>query len=442
MQLVASGALNAHIPIQRATEMCSLDMDNNNNKYTKIIERRADKIKIKNIIFTLRDTNVSNDQFKDAIKNGTYSAICGGSIIQKFSISLMESLKNLERTDNDIVLKVQDFMSHEFIMIATQYHEVQITIENIDQSIISNVSLVTENTFCDSPERRGLAQHGHEEKITQITSQTIQSDTNGNIQQQRINFSGCSKGYFIESENIDKLSKLQLHLNGQERYNYNKTMINIIGRKVSDNLLYIPFGNRTDFENTEMNSYIGSLNHNRIDDVKMTVTFDNMDTSHSFKLHSQSFNIIRYMSGMMGLVYGFSQSTEPIITTTTTTTTTITTESIYRRLTNVQQCPINMEDIIGDYGKCGTCNNCFNYEPIMQWVNSHHTCPLCRSHWTDNTKFINEDEPNNNQVEPTINLEQSTNGTGEGEERILEQLTNNNNPIQLTNNNNPIQLIG
>lgn len=67
-----------------------------------------------------------------------------------------------------------------------------------------------------------------------------------------------TKGYFIYG-NINSLQRVKLVYNGIERWNYSREMLNFIGNRINDNLLYLPHNSRTDWKDRDPQSYVGAI---------------------------------------------------------------------------------------------------------------------------------------------------------------------------------------
>ena len=193
-----------------------------------------------------------------------------------------------------------------------------------------------------------------------------------------LNFKGLIKGLFIENIDISKIKSLGIQFNRKYRLNYNKTMIDLFIKKISNDIVYINF----DDSNNKFDDYIftSSANFSRIDEV-----YINIDTEidQNIRILTLNANCLQYSQNFINLMYSYNIP-EYIIKKIK--------KFIKKQLEGDKLCPIGYGEINnGDhYMNCITCKKNFNPDNLNTWLEKSYTCPHCRSKWQDNIVYINE----------------------------------------------------
>ena len=366
----------------------------NTNSYNAMLANNCDKIKLTSIIFDLNNSNMPISEFKDAIQNAVLDIYIGGSIVYKFNLSLLIELNSIQAIENSMNILIPDYFSKEIFLKALYHHQVKVQLSGANTELFNSVKISTEQIFAGNVEANNLIQYAHEQFIPTLETQTINYENTSQFVPTNLNFDHCVKGYFIECDNIDNLTNVKLSLNGHDRYDYDRTMLNIIGHKISNRLMYLPFVNKKNYMDSSRYSYHGSLNHSRIDTTKLITKFNNVANPFKLKIHALNFNILRYLGGMGGIAYtttSYGEYTSNIALTPTVITQI---QIIYKPLNSTIMCPISYENIEINYAECISCHNKFDYDSAMHWVDNHHNCPMCRSNWGDTIQYKNMNQPN------------------------------------------------
>ncbi len=420
VQLMSYGEQNRMVPIHETYEMIELPFNNRNDC---VILKNADLGKLDHLIFT-SDTIHNIDEFNNAIFNTQIELTIGNQIIFTNNLRLYTHFNPVIHVDNTFVIKIPDFFLLNIDLISLQYCEVKIKYINLNNNLFTEKSLTVKYTHLDIEPRRNRAQRSHNNFIQYITH-SGEITQNSMMNTSPIESREMIKGYFIEG-NIDNINDIELILNGVTRFKYNKIMINLYCKKITNKLLYLPFNNTHEYHNASVESMIGSANGDRIDNLRMRFGIDNT-TNEIMSLYALNINNLSYESGFGFLQYhdGASRTlaTSGInsrrITQSYVTHLNVTQLNITQNLNSITQsnviqstewqieyklltsenniCSITYDEIIGDYGTCIICNNNFDYNSIKRWLNSRNSCPMCRSGWTNMICYKNSIES----TEPT-----------------------------------------
>jgi len=205
----------------------------------------------------------------------------------------------------------------------------------------------------------------------------------------------CTKGYFIEC-NVDDIINYKHEMNHEISESYNKFQMHVFFKKISDTLLYVPFNFNERYDNTDISSYHGSMNNQRVDCLNMYLTFNNTNNK-VIKLHSLTFCDYTMRDNCMVEYIPYVQKWDdnktgikhrPI------TSMKFIALSIYKQLCNNEECHIS-NDVIEDndvYSSCKQCKKTFLYDNIEKWLKDNKSCPLCRCQWSRVKKLVNSIE--------------------------------------------------
>ena len=244
-----------------------------------------------------------------------------------------------------------------------------------------------EFTYLNFESRRNLAQMASEIPIQQINGSHHEFNERNNVYM-RLNFGLLSKGYFIKGD-IDHLDRLTLKLNNIERYSYDRVMLNYVGKRVAQDIIFIPFNQNIDWKQRTNETYIGGLNQSRFDNIQLRAEFSRPVSS--IGIYSLTLNTFRIMHGFGGLRFGNLEDIQlieifvpfnppppaqiPVI--------------IWQN----QNKPINPDkkfcaiahDEIEDnaeYCECHNCHNCYTADYLKEMFKTlEKKCLLCRENW-------------------------------------------------------------
>lgn len=99
-----------------------------------------------------------------------------------------------------------------------------------------------------------------------------------------------TKGFFFEG-NINSIDQLILKLNGLDRFIYDEILLNLICKKINDNLFYLPFDININIEDCSFDAYNCSLNLGEFGTVVFNVKFKNVP--NKITIYALNSNIIK-----------------------------------------------------------------------------------------------------------------------------------------------------
>jgi hypothetical protein len=408
IHFVAYGAQNTYFPITHGVETATIPLQTGSNT----IPHGADKVKFNHIAFTATNDetrNMSIDEFKNATRNTIIDITIGGTSINEYKFDLLFELHPVTKFGNTFCVKLpSSYTLPEFYYISLQVHDIVVRILPENNNIGFDMELYVDWIQLDGDERRRLAQNGHERHIQCIEKIGGFHDS---VQHTRVDLYGNNptKGLFIHGDIAD-ITRMQMQINGNDRFDYNQAMISLYCFRITDKLMYFSFSGQNDYQNMSVESFGASLNMSRIDTVTMNFTFSHRaETRRKIEIYNVCGNILRYMGGMAGMAYGgrgiqLQQRTintippspniiHPLQVATATTTVTFTNE--FREIEPDKRiCPITSDEITTFYCRCLTCNNNFDFDAIYQWVITQRkrNCPMCRSVWTNYVKYSTQHE--------------------------------------------------
>lgn len=347
----------------------------NENNFNYNVEMCSDLIRFRYIIFELNEEtlNITNDEFLFHIKFSTLDFNID-SVVQKNYLSLYANLKPIIKLRNGYAITIPfDYTYGELILISLCDSMINISIENINVNLFKNVTLTGELIFLDSAHRIALISNNHQ-KIIQIFESITFNCIEG-LNEIILPFELISKGYFIECDN-NSLEKIGLKFNGHDRFDeYDRSMIDLYGHKISNNLTYISYGGGNNYSDTSLTSYRSALNQDNIRSIKLYITMNKVE---EIKIHSIELNILEYINKKCKFKYGKNCFTNKLNA-----------WPIENKFIGTIYCPILCNNIDKNYGLCIMCNNIFDYKLIKQWLLIANNCPICRKIWTNKKMYVN-----------------------------------------------------
>jgi len=267
----------------------------NFNREDLFLNSHYDSYSPKKIVFNLRqhvvdninNNNVVNELFSTLFQLLDKVCICfriGSQHILKIPFLLLWQLKEPVLNDGSIYI---DFPFKTFLrkidMGALSSNDVCFTIENLIMLLdyVSSVSMVCKVTVYDYVERRRLLNENFvgAEQIQQLSTINISHtnpnnypdyDTTNVFQLQLDLFNGLSRGIFIGCS-VNKLREIKFYINNVLRINYNNYFIKEYCVNISDNLLYLPFNNNSNF--CDMVGFQGAINFSNTQSIILKLTF-------------------------------------------------------------------------------------------------------------------------------------------------------------------------
>lgn len=380
---------------------------NFDTRYEMVIQRNADICRLKHLVLEFNDQYVLNtDNWKEPVSNISLEIMGGGSSLACIPIFLLCEITPPTIINNKLIVSIPDYFSFDIMLVALQYHVMKLKIisnndNDFDNTHISSFNVLVTYVYHDTNERIRMTQTGHELLIHQLTKpETIRNTRNARV---RVDTESFTKGYFIHTP-VNNIKHISLRLNGSDRFVYDEIMINMFCNKISDNLLYVPFvyNQIPNFMMCTAESFIGLLNSSRVETAEMALEFNN---ECDFSICSLNGNLLRMMSGMIGLVMVPSEVPRENIMMETWTNVPPVQPRTSNRIAWTEEnktingrnneCPISYVEFVtgSKYCCCSICNVNYDAQTLkdyftLQRVNMSK-CPTCRSNWTNYVVYTN-----------------------------------------------------
>ncbi len=395
---IAYGSENQELKIE--TNICNENMvfpfHNFDNYFLYMPHRNRESFSCKSIAFELTE-NMSENQFNELIKDAYFELEIGGQSIIKHKLSFYTKLHPIKIIDNKVMITLPlNYFIGEIYLAKLQYNEVKLRIGSIqNMDLVSNINFY--GAFKSYRER--IHSTNAEILIQNVQSKYIELEEPENELSMKLIFNNICRGYFIEAP-INKLQRFKLIINNTTRIDYDELMLNEFCKKVSDNLIYIPFDDNFNYmdldENKLRESYRYGINQTRLDIIKFQLNFS--EPVNNIGIHSLTSNKFKYQSGMGNL--HFVNGTGYTIFNQNNVGETIKSSSKYsseNRLINMEKnssCPINYDEFSPNckYLCCHQCKTNFSENGIIQWFNSSgYKCPTCRTSWKNYIIYTNRE---------------------------------------------------
>lgn len=378
--------------------------------------------------------------------------LISGNPVLQFTFSLLHELTPAVKYGNKIYMSIP--FKHFFDKIdmnILRYSNIDFCIEDSHDiinysnrySLISNV-YIYEDTY-----RYHITNNESNSRkfIQQIGSLSITVPYNSSVSKSSFHFHtsilfGQTKGFLIQG-NISELTAIKFYVNNIVRFDYDPFLISTACTKVSDNLIYMPFNEITNFLDKNVTAFVGSINLSQLQSSSMSLHFSNDQTK--FTVHNIYSNYFCHRDGVGALyldgrpilinrlanflpLVGPTDNNPTLVdisgnyilsgtgysNTGTVHTGTVEVEEevepgyyipagqqIYQ-LINPQRniCNISHDEIVEDrtYMSCSNCSNHFLESSLKRWLRrrlgSTRTCPVCREIWTNYNIYINRHNVN------------------------------------------------
>ena len=379
------------------------------------LNRESDTIIPQYLIFNL-NSNISTNDFLNGLEMSNFKLLIGGSTIVDTLLSLYANLNHIKNIRNNsnfcsIIITIPfNITLYSINLLKLQYHEVlfELTTNQYLNNLIDNVQLSCELTYLNENVRREMVINDLSDiNIQEFESLVIKLDRPEIEIKQTLDFSGISKGIFIESNNISNISNIKLDFNDSERYNYNQIMLELYSVRISPNLIYIPYDNSISYTDRNIISFASGTNFRFIDRCNISITFIEPDIN--INIHSIRHNVMRYGSGMGGLKYSYNYINisnfngfttygyvDYHIVQYQTISEIISWRSINKIISENSrniECPITYEEIKSNdkYCECSKCKYNILYSNLLTWFESRqsNSCPMCRTKWSNYIIYTN-----------------------------------------------------
>lgn len=390
LQLVSSGNEERRMNIRNkeAIKYQSEAFVGNGTNLCYIIPRNGDVIDVKGIIF---DSDLEIQELWNAIES--LKLTIGEQEILILEKEMLEMIATPEKVDTKWLFSMDfsPFISN-IPLAALAYHEIKLNIHLHDRRNIRGIECISASKYLDNESRRQLTSQTLSLPIQQLQGGALEFDECRYVHM-NIDFNGICKGYFLYGD-INNIECVTLRLNHQDRFVYNRVMLRLIAKKISDKILYIPYNPSKDWKDVSFESYRDGLNHSRVDSVRMKVEFSTVQSHIGlYGLTSNILNIVGGMGGTLG-IYGhvsflrdFPRPPVPAPAQAPAPAPAIIWTTAIKRIADGKDfCSIAHETIGegSEYCECIKCKNCFFANEIKTMFQTMaKQCPLCREAWTN-----------------------------------------------------------
>ena len=375
--------------------------------------------------------------------------ISGNPVLQ-FTFSLLHELTPAVKYDNKIYLSIP--FKHFFDKIdmnILRYSNIDFCVEQSHElsNYSNHFSLISKVYIHEDTQRHHITNNEYNSRkfIQQIGSLCITVPYNSCVSKRSFHFHtsilfGQTKGFLIQG-NISELTAIKFYINNIVRFDYDPFLISTACTKISDNLIYMPFNEITNFLDKNITAFVGSINLSQLQSSSMSLYFSNDQTK--FTVHNIYSNYFCHRDGM-GALYldgrpifinrlanflpsvgpidnnptlidisgnyilsgtGYSNTGTVNVNTGTIEEETVDEEpgyyipagqQIYQSINSERNlCNISHDEIVRGqrYMSCSNCSNHFLESSLKRWLRrrlgNSRTCPMCREIWTNYNIYIN-----------------------------------------------------
>ncbi len=364
---------------------------NQNNNFKLDVARTGDISKHTHLIFESNITDIN--EFKNKIKNNNITLEIGGTTIYQMKLDFLMNFNDITYENYKFILKIPDFLNMNLYHCLLPYNIIRyiINYNNNDNQNIEKITLFGKKISLSTEEKNKLVNNLHDENYQILYSNYSSINTNSNQINIKLMFDNLIKGYFIQG-NINELDELKIQFNGQIYNSYDKLTLSLISKKINENLIYIPFNDNFKYDDTNLNSFDGAVNHSRIDNVVLKFKFSNIQKN--INIFGLSSNALRYRDNMFASKYAQNNIFyEPFD------------ESKWIKknkiidITKNDHCLISYEEFTPncEYCECGNCKNNFAADSIltcfeMTTSKNNFKCPMCITLWDPYVIYINKED--------------------------------------------------
>jgi hypothetical protein len=464
MTLVAYGLMNSRANIRHVAygyqTFYNIPTTNTVDSSTITLGRYCDIVMPECLEFIM-NANYSREEFLTELKKTTLTLKIASEPEIQFPLNLLINLSEPTYCDNKIYVKThfETFFGN-IPHLAIQYNLVQISLSNFINlsQFIERFGLMCKLTFLDTEERHNMAQNDFKrvfQELSWIEFNMRNIIIDNNIYNFHTNFESVSKGFFIECNNINNLSEIQLLVQDSTvRFCLNKFLIQTKCVKINENMLYFPFNADKSYTDTSTESYEGGINFSRIDNPRLILKFT--EPINNIKIYNVGSKIFEKFEGTIqicdsnpfqsGIIDYNNQSRTPIFSSADFYRIKKPNykEPIVKLIDGTFTCPIACEDIgVGaKYLSCHQCKNNFSEIAIKKWIESKKTCPTCRVNWNNFQIYINgeADVSNDDNIIDVSDNDNNIIDISNDDDNIFDVNYNDNNIIDISNDDDNIML--
>jgi len=270
------------------------------------IPRNSDKILPEYLILELLNTDTPLDVIYNYLCNVTLVLNIGVQILE-IPLSLLWNLNYPEIINNKLYLHLPfEIFSDKIVLPRINNNSVFFNIRNFSNlaNYASNISLLYKSyTYGD----RNYLYDSSFNIIQQISSIELKVSLHelNEVSREFVldikNFKGFTKGFLIESQNIEDMEELQIFINGYIRTNYDKFLIRNKCVKINENMLYYPFNSDKSYIERCCNSFEGSISLDQIARANLRLKFTN--SRNKVKIYGINMNDFRTIQGQRRLIH-------------------------------------------------------------------------------------------------------------------------------------------
>ena len=322
-----------------------------------------------------------------------YLAIkCEETEIIKIPLWMLKQIGTLKKISNSswsITLNLDSFIGP-IPLISILFAHIYVILELNDVNELHCIHLIAEYAHLQVSTRNNLLHNGENCAIQQLHGNTISFPETDRLLL-KLNLNLLTKGYFIVGD-IDPIEHIALYINRNERYSYNRHMIQFIGHRIATDILYIPFNRSENWQDIRFKSYSGGLTQGRMNNIEMKIEYS--CPVRNIGIYAMCANILNaYRIGTIRFID--ENSTIELVNGS------LTVEQVLQIVWKYDHksinpykniCPISCDEIKeGDqYCECSTCHNCFQADSMKKVLyTAKQLCPLCRKDWANWTIYTN-----------------------------------------------------
>ncbi len=331
--------------------------------------------------------NTSYNDLSNILKNGIFSMYSDNEIIESMYLNFLLEFngndyeKYINYIDDYMVLTINLPYKHlvkQLYLVSSSYKKLCFKV-SINNDIINaeQVSLIFNYMLLDEYMKHEYRSRQFEYLFQQIITYKLYNFNSKKIK--RILFmKGLCRGFYIYG-NINNINNISLYFEDDIKINYNKLMIKLCCKKISNKLIYISLNNRGDIE-YNFEAFDGGINFASLKYSKLIIDFELEENEIMFCPILA--NIMQYNNDQFNIKYNYGDLLCSI---------NILEDPqwnlIYNKLidNNKNTCPIMNETINlnDEYATCENCNNNFSGNAIHDWlaITQNKECPICRSEW-------------------------------------------------------------
>ncbi len=238
----------------------------------------------------------TTDEFDiSSVQHVSFKLYIAGQIIYSAPLGFLTKLCVPTKENNTLVIDLPLHMQHKLHHICLPHNNIIYELAAIQN--ITNVALLIKHGYLDNPYRGTLRKSTFTETIQTNNSIHALSQTADGTKQFKLalNFYLKSYGYFIEGD-IDNLENVTLLFNNHPRWNYDKTMLKLVGNRIHKNLLYIGLNNASYSNVSETR-----IGPSGIDSILLNLTF--ATPQKEVTVYDNVLNELKYADSMCSLVY-------------------------------------------------------------------------------------------------------------------------------------------